>query len=313
MNEPEPPVLATGEEAAEPRLGATPAPASYETVQSSPHVQKFRAAIAMLAGVAVGAIVIAIVTLATSSSGGPGQSWSDWSPPDGGLQGAQEIADHIAPNYRIDGTNQLAIVTASNLTDSASAANSTASSTSSSAAGPQLAVRANPSSSSVSLLGGNTIAFNLCGIGSSTCSIGVGTASADRMLLLRREALELALYTFRYIGGTQNVVAILPPGHSQPSDKLTPKPPSSQTATTGKPLDVALLFIRDELGPLINQPLSDTFQEQLPPTVSQLSLWKQTPEAALVAQLTERVLFSVKRSTTQDGTNLIVLNPLPPQ
>ncbi len=84
----------------------------------------------------------------------------------------------------------------------------------------QVAVRPSPTSSQVSLLSGNTIAYNLCGIGGKNCAIGVGKPSTNRLLLLRREALELALYTFRYIGGTQNVVAILPPGHTEP-----PRPP----------------------------------------------------------------------------------------
>ena len=73
-------------------------------------------------------------------------------------------------------------------------------------------MRTNPSSSAVSLLNGNTIAYNLCGIGGKNCAIGIGTPSSARLLLLRREALELALYTFKYVHGVENVVAILPPG-----------------------------------------------------------------------------------------------------
>ena len=42
-------------------------------------------------------------------------------------------------------------------------------------------------------------------------------------------------------------------------------------------------------------------------------MWKQTPEAGLVAQITERGLFSEKLVQAQDGSNLIVLDPQPPQ
>ena len=84
-----------------------------------------------------------------------------------------------------------------------------------------MAVRPNPSSSAVSLLSGNTIAYNLCGIGGKNCAIGIGTPSSARLLLLRREALELALYTFKYVHGVQNVVAILPPGRSAQTSTLT--------------------------------------------------------------------------------------------
>src|SRR5207248_11203222 len=109
----------------------------------------------------------------------------------------------------------------------------------------------------VSLLTGNTIAYNLCGIGGKACAIGVGTPSTERLLLLRREALELALYTFKYIHGTQNVVAILPPGKSAQTSALTKTLPTSDSAT--KPIDMAVLFVRQEVQPLLDQPLSATF------------------------------------------------------
>ncbi len=167
----------------------------------------------------------------------------------------------------------------------------------------------------MSLVSGKTIAFNLCGLGSTNCSIGVGTPSTDRLLLLRREALELALYTFRYVSGVQNVVALLPPGREQAnaSSSLTAKPPSgTSTQATSQPLDLALLFQHQELQPFLTHPLSELFPESIPPTVSQVALWKQTTEAGYVAQITERGMFSEHLTTAQDGTNLIVLDPLPP-
>ena len=44
----------------------------------------------------------------------------------------------------------------------------------------------------------------------------------------------------------------------------------------------------------------------------QVPLWKQTTEAALVEQITARGIFSEHMTTAQDGTSLIVLDPLPP-
>src|SRR6185312_4220355 len=153
--------------------------------------------------------------------------------------GAREIADHLAPLYRISPVNQLDVVTVVNLSNASAAATGTTGSTSSASNGLQVAVRANANSSQVSLLSGKTIAYNLCGIGSSNCSIGVGKPSADRLLLLRREALELALYTFKYISGTDNVVAILPPGHTTPQPTLSKQPPSSASAQAApKPVDI---------------------------------------------------------------------------
>ena len=169
----------------------------------------------------IGAIIVTVsVAVGGRRSAATGPKWSAWQPADDGTLGARDIADFVAPFYRIDSVNQLAVVTVVNLESAAAAAaaqqaaaSGTAPSTTGS--GLQVAVRPSPTSSQVSLLSGNTIAYNLCGIGGKNCAIGVGKPSTNRLLLLRREALELALYTFKYIGGTQNVVAILPPGHTR--------------------------------------------------------------------------------------------------
>ena len=278
---------------------------------SSPHAAKFRAAIALLVGLAIGAVVVAVVVLTTGSRSGSSAPWSAWKPSDSGKLGASEIADHIAPLYRISGTNQLAVVTVTNLGNSSAAAAASVAGTGPSGSGStglQIAVRPDANSSTLSLLSGHTIAYNLCGVGSSNCSIGVGTPSTNRLLLLRREALELAMYTFKYVSGTDNVVAILPPGHTvQSCTGLCPKP--NQRATT-KPANIALLFLHDELRPLLNQPLAATLQQPFPPPVDQVA---SAPDSPLVEQITARGMFTQNIEQAQDGSNLIVLNPLPPQ
>jgi hypothetical protein len=272
---------------------------------------RFRAAIATLVGIAIGAIAVAAVVLVSGDTKTSTPKWSTWKPSDSGIVGAREIADHLAPLYRISPVNQLDVVTVVNLSNASAAATGATGSAAGSSNGLQVAVRANPSSSQVSLLSGNTVAYNLCGIGSSNCTIGVGKPTPDRLLLLRREALELALYTFKYIDGVQNVVAILPPGHTvQGCSGICPTP---HPKTSVKPVDIALLFVKAELKPWLDQPLSATFPERFPPEVPELSLWKQTPEAGLVAQITERGLFSEKLVQAQDGSNLILLDPQPPQ
>jgi hypothetical protein len=280
---------------------------------SSPHSQKFRVAMGALIGVAIGAIVLAVAVL----SGGGGSSapkvqWSSWKPSDDGALGSREIADHIAPTYRISAVDQLDVITVVNLANAtaAAAASATASNPTN---GLQVAVQFDPSTSQVSLLSGDTIAFNMCGVGGKNCAIGIGQPSTDRLLLLRREALELALYTFKYISGVQNVVAILPPGHTEQTSSLTSKPPASNAKSTTKPVDIAVLFIRDELKPFLARPLSETFPEQFPPSVPELGQWRNTEEAGLVDQITAHGLFSERLVQAQDGSNLIVLNPLPPQ
>jgi hypothetical protein len=280
---------------------------------SSPHSHKFRVAMGALIGIAVGAIVLAIAVLSNGSSSTAKVPWSDWKPTDNGTLGAREIADHVAPTYRISATDQLDVITVVNLANATAAAAASAAGGSSPTNGLQVAVQFDPSTSQVSLLSGNTIAYNMCGVGGKNCAIGIGQPSTDRLLLLRREALELALYTFKYISGVQNVVAILPPGHTEQTSSLTSKPPASNAKSTTKPVDIAVLFIRDELKPLLARPLSATFPEQFPPSVPELSAWHNTEEAGLVDQITAHGLFSERLVQAQDGSNLIVLNPLPPQ
>lgn len=286
---------------------------------TTPHTQRFRTATAMLVGCATAAILIAVTVAVSSSSssrlaGSPSQPWSSFAPAQSGALGAREIADYVAPAYRITPLDQLSVVTVVNLESAAAAAaaasaatNGTAASASASPSGLQVAVHPSPTSSAISLLPGNTIGYDLCGIGKN-CAIGVGTPSASRLLLLRREALELALYTFHYLPAVQNVVAILPPGHIQQQSTLSHRPPT--TATTSKPLNIAVLFVRPELRRLLAVPLNHTLPEAMPPTVRQMAT---APEAALVSVLTGQGLFSEQLQQAQDGSNLIVLDPLAPQ
>ena len=288
-------------------------------VQTTPHSARFRTITGALVGLAIGALIVAgAIASGGRSREATAAKWSPWSPGESGTLGARDIADYVAPFYRITPVDQLAVVTVVNLqsaaaTAAAQAAAANGTTTAGTAgSGLQVAVRPSPTSSQVSLLGGNTIAFNLCGIGGKDCAIGVGQPSTNRLLLLRREALELALYTFKYVGSTQNVVAILPPGHTTTTTTgtLSATPPKTDANPTTKPLDIAVLFQRQELAPLLGRPLADTLPEQIPPSISQMP---SAPEAALVDQVTARGLFSENLQQAQDGSNLIVLNPLPPQ
>lgn len=258
----------------------------------SPHSPKFRRAIIVIVAAGIASLVAALLL----SSGGnakssPAPFWSAFQPSDGGLAGAQEIADYVSPFYRASPADQLALVKAENLDDPTN---------------PLAIVIPSGSSGQLQVLSSSsTIAYDLCGTGTNNCAIGVGQPSSNRLLLLRREALELALYTFKYISSAQTVVAILPPGH-QTCTGICPTPSGSATA---KPVNLAVGFARADLQPLLNQPIEETLPSP-PPTVAQMP---NAPEAQLVSELTAHGLFSEQAEAAQDGTNLIVLNPEPPQ
>ena len=293
------------EHAADSPVGAAPAltvpRATPSSAGRSLHSGKFRAAIAvlLLAGIASLAAAVALTSTSTGKSASGAASWSEWQPSSSGLAGAQEIANYVSPYYRASSAFQLAVVTAVNLNDPSNPL--------------QVVIPTSGSSTGYQALDpSSTIAYNLCGIGSKDCSIGVGTPSSNRLLLLRREALELALYSFKYLSNVQTVVAILPPGRTvTSSSRLSAKPPSAgQTAPSSQQVDLALAFDRGELQPFLDRPLRDTLPESLPPTLSEI---QSAPETELVSVITAHGLFQERTEQAQDGSNLVVLSPLPPQ
>jgi hypothetical protein len=268
---------------------------------ASPHSHKFLGVTAALIGLAIGALVIAIVLALNTTRSTSGPAWSQWSPPDSGIAGEREIAATVSPFYRAAPAVQLAVVTVHNVTGS--------SSSTSNSNGTQIALR-DPTTGSLSTLGGTTAVYNLCGLGTS-CAIAAGTPSIARELLLRREALELALYTFQYIHGIDSVVAILPPGPTTATATLTPAPPVPGHATPStKTIEMAMVLQRAALSRELSQPLRATLPEQLPPTVTEMS---SAPEAELVSVLTGQTLFQQRTVQAQDGSDVLVLDPLPPQ
>ena len=289
-------------------FGATP-PVTART--PPPHADKFRISLAALIGIAIGAIAIAVAVIA---SGGTKTvthtAWSSWSPSSSGSSGVTEIADHIAPYYRLSSADQLDVITPLALTNP---------NPDGTISGHGMTVAVNTggggssSTENLSLLSGKTVAYNICGMGAADCVLA-GKPSTARLLLLRREALELALYTFKYIGATENVVVILPPGRTETtSNTLSSKPPASKAkAAPTKRVTIGVLFVREELQPWLDEPLSKTLSPY-PPVVSQLPLWSGSTEAGLVDQITARGLFSEQVEAQQTGGSLLILKPLPPQ
>jgi hypothetical protein len=295
----EPVVRSSGEHAA-PGPVSAPASEHLRTAtrrrRGSPHSRKFAFATAMLAGIAVAAVAVSILVLmGPSRSASSSAPWSPWKPPDAGLAGEQEIAAQVAPFYRSSPASQLAVVTVRNI---ASATSGTTSST-------QLAVR-NPASGALAAVAGSSAVFSLCGLGPN-CTVTPGAPSHARLLLLQREAIELALYTFKYIDSVQNVVVTLPPGRATVT--CTGLCSSSHGATT-KAVNLSVVFSRGSLARFTSRPLNQTLPELLPPTVAQM---QNAPEAELVNVIASQALFQQQIVQAQDGSTVVILSPVPPQ
>jgi hypothetical protein len=262
--------------------------------EPSPHSRKFLVAMLTLFALGVAAVAVSLTILLSPSSSVSGPAWSAWSPPDAGLAGERDIANQVSPYYRASPASQLVVVTVKNLSASGSTT--------------ELALR-DPNTGTLSAISGNSAVYTMCGLGPS-CAIATGTPSQARLLLLRREALELALYTFKYLNGIDNVVAILPPGRTQVTGQLSSKPPSPGKTATTSPVDLAVVFQRQGLQHFLSQPLHDTLPEAIPPTASQMA---NAPEAELVSVITGQALFTQQLIQNQDGSSILVLNPQPAQ
>ena len=116
---------------------------------------------------------------------------------------------------------------------------------------------------------GNSVMYQLCGLGPK-CSIAEGQPSEARARLLRREALELALYTFKYVDDIDTVITLLPPNLGDPSTEeddtstalfLEKKDFSRQLQA---PLDRTLTGAAAELDPIESQTIERLTRPPLP-------------------------------------------------
>ena len=136
--------------------------------------------------------------------------FSSWAPTQDGEERWFEIADHVSARYRHpDGVKLVDVRPSPATIDSANASGERQSIPISA-----IIVRGRTSDFSDARLkvvrGNDTVMYALCG-GGEGCSIDRGQPSRERGILLRREALELALYTYAYVDDVDAVVTLLPP------------------------------------------------------------------------------------------------------
>jgi hypothetical protein len=163
---------------------------------------RFLAAYLVL-GVIAGAAIAGAFILFTETERESTGDWATWHPVGEQATYGQQIADHVARRYRNqDGDQIVGVVPGPPEVQ-----------------GPDASVKieavmiTQPNAASEddvrSLSSDDSYMFQLCGLGNS-CTVP-GTATEERHRLLRREALELALYAFKYMDGVKNVIALLPP------------------------------------------------------------------------------------------------------
>lgn len=150
-----------------------------------------------------GAALTAIALMnRTDTSPASAARWGSWSPPSDGFQGAREIAQKISTWYKGANGEQLAAITASPGEIQGLPVRYVA---------IRAGQRARLSAGDVRVLDpGETILYTFCGLGGQRNCALPGQPSVQRSLLLRREALELSLYTFKHMKDVKSVISLLP-------------------------------------------------------------------------------------------------------
>src|SRR5262245_11844014 len=266
--------------------GALPVaqPSRAERARRTAYRGRFAVLYVILAAIA-GAAIGTTVVLIGQGSPAPAPPWSDWQPEGSAQRRVAQIANHVASPYRLPSGAQLVSAVGGPL--SAPAEDGTLARVRFILVGPQTTRGQQEADDVKSIDAAGTVSYVLCGVGGrSPCTIGEGTPSADRQALLRREALELALYTFKYVDGVDSVAVVLPPDNPN-------LPP------------IAVCLEKADVSSELSRPLAETFTAPIVPDVGGIS----ADELTTIDQVTRPHLYSYQPSTAQDGSSMLVLIP----
>lgn len=238
-------------------------------------------ALALIGGIAIGALIV----LVSRPDAVPNPSWSAWKPDGSSSARVKQIADHVAKEYRFQG-EQMAVALGGPPTVAAGG--------DSTSPIPVAAIAVRPDTSTgqaeeddIELVDASkSMQYVLCGLGDG-CALSSGPPTEARHTLLRREALELALYTFKYVDGVNSVTVFLPP------------PAGGQSAGT------AVFLERGDTGPELAKPLSSTLSP-LTPSVGAI----KAGELQTLNRITRSRLYQFQYTQAQDLSAVLVLDPI---
>jgi hypothetical protein len=244
----------------------------------SPYRGRFGFLWGALAGIAVCALVLGGVLAAAGGDNGPplAKNWSSWKPDTSRmLPGAQDIAAHVAREYKLDSGDQLAAISSGAIE----------------LGGTPLGVAVRPKGGDLEVLKGDGVLYLLNGLGTEAKTAG-GKAGRTNERLMMREALELALYSFRYLDDITMVAIMLPPRSG------------STDASADGQQSRTLFFRPGDLLDKLQVPLSRTLSPS-PPRPKALT----KPEALKIDSLTLRNLFLASIQPLDSNLNYLVLAP----
>ena len=235
--------------------------------------------LALVAGAGVGAFLLFV----SQGAPEPAPAWSTWAPIGSAERREAQIAQHVSGSYRLPSGRQLAAATYSGPPTVTGPDGSTFQ-VRAIAVRPDTTGGQAEASDIETVDARRTVMYTLCGLGKG-CSIAEGKPSVARHQLLRREALELALYSFAYLDGVDSVVVLLPPR------------PDGQAATS-------VFLERSDVASALRRPLVDTLGSTTP-RVGKIP----AAERAVVDGATLNRLYSYSYLQAQDGSPIMVLAP----
>jgi len=274
---------------------AAPAPAPQVTMGRAERARdtgyhfRFSLVYALLAAVAAASIA-ALVVVVTRPDAKKAQSCSKFEPTGSAIARTRQIATKVSGEYKLQTGHKLAAVVPSPLettrflqADSGPVSVEVPISTL--AVQPDVSTGKHEEGDYKLYSAGTTVAYQMCGFGTTAqnCAI-TGTATNARGQLLRREALELALYTLKYVPGTNAVLTYLPPRADQAA------PPTSG------------LVARSDVKQILDRPLTRTL------TPRSIELGDKPADFTEVDRLTLPRLYTYDYQTLPgDGTAILVL------
>ncbi len=239
---------------------------------------------AVLAAI-VGAGVGAFIVLATRPAPPEAAAWSSWEPSGSRVARMRQIADRIPKAYTA-GERRAADGEPGKPARRADRGEATCPSRrSSSVPTPRAASRRRSDIDAYS--GADVVSYGLCGLGTSAqCAITEGTPSTERFTLLQRQALELSLYTFKYVDDVDSVLVFMPP---------TPSGESNGT----------IFLRRDDVADELRRPLSHllALTRAARRSASARSSWDN------ILRLTQPRTYAVQFQAASDGRPIVVLTP----
>ncbi len=276
--------------AAQPAAGRS-APSRADRAHASAYYTRFSLAHALLILLGIAAVG-ALVVILIRPEAAKGPPWSRFKPTGTSGEIERQIATQVSSEYKSSTTQRLVGVFPGPLSTtrflrSGSGQTSVQVPITLIAVQPDTSTGKHESTDYTFFNPATTVAYEMCGFGDTQQNCGVATlAGANPAALLHREALELALYTLKYVPGTSAVITYLPP------------PSSPQTAAT------AVLLSRKDLKANLRLPLTRTLKPQ------QILLGTGVPNANHVAELTAARVYSSNYQTLPgDGTAALVLSP----